>query len=141
MEDRKQLLISMMQEDEKLGLYDDTKSQEWGFENFLATEDDAKISFANEIKQISEYDKGRWYGRIEGAKWQQEHCEKELKVAKELFLSVCREKSKMFSEEEAINLIKQALIHEPNDEIRALTDGKNYVRENNFNCWFEKHKK
>jgi len=31
-----------------------------------------EIDFANEIEQISEYDKGRWYGRIEGAKWQQE---------------------------------------------------------------------
>jgi hypothetical protein len=29
-----------------------------------------EINFANEIEQISEYDKGRWYGRIEGAKWQ-----------------------------------------------------------------------
>lgn len=28
-----------------------------------------EIDFANEIEQISEYDKGRWYGRIEGAKW------------------------------------------------------------------------
>jgi hypothetical protein len=31
-----------------------------------------EINFANEIKQISEYDKGRWYGRIEGAKWQEQ---------------------------------------------------------------------
>jgi hypothetical protein len=31
-----------------------------------------EINFANEIEQISEYDKGRWYGRIEGAKWQHE---------------------------------------------------------------------
>jgi hypothetical protein len=31
-----------------------------------------EIDFANEIEQISEYDKGRWYGRIEGDEWQQE---------------------------------------------------------------------
>ena len=31
-----------------------------------------EINFANEIEQISEYDKGRWYGRVEGVKWQQE---------------------------------------------------------------------
>ena len=31
-----------------------------------------EINFANEIEQISEYDKGRWYGRIEGAKWQEQ---------------------------------------------------------------------
>ena len=40
---QKRYLIEMMQEDEKLGLYDDTKSQEWGFENFIVTEEDAKI--------------------------------------------------------------------------------------------------
>ena len=40
-----------------------------------------EINFANEIEQISEYDKGRWYGRIEGAKWQQEkmYTEKDMK--------------------------------------------------------------
>jgi hypothetical protein len=59
-------------------------------------------------------------GFIEGAKWQAE---------------------RMYSEEEVINLIKKALIHEPDDEIGALTDGKKYVRENNFNCWFEQFKK
>lgn len=42
-EEQKRYLIEMMQEDEKLGLYDDTKSQEWGFENFIETEEDAKI--------------------------------------------------------------------------------------------------
>ena len=26
------------------------------------------ISFANEIQQINEYSKGRWYGRLEGYK-------------------------------------------------------------------------
>jgi hypothetical protein len=34
-----------------------------------------EIDFANEIEQISEYDKGRWYGRIEGAKWQAERSQ------------------------------------------------------------------
>jgi hypothetical protein len=38
-----------------------------------------EIIFANEVKQISEYDKGRWYGRIEGAKWQQENILQLLK--------------------------------------------------------------
>ena len=50
MEDRKQLLISMMQEDEKLGLYDDTKNQEWGFENFIVIEEDVKIFIDTLIK-------------------------------------------------------------------------------------------
>ena len=53
MEDKKQHLISMMQEDEKLGLYDDTKSQEWGLENFLVTEEDAKI-FIEAVENIPE---------------------------------------------------------------------------------------
>ena len=53
MEDRKQLLISMMQEDEKLGLYDDTKNQEWGFETFIETEEDAKI-FIEAMENIPE---------------------------------------------------------------------------------------
>jgi hypothetical protein len=32
----------------------------------------AEVKFANEIQQLSDYDKGRWYGRIEGANWAQE---------------------------------------------------------------------
>ena len=49
-EQQKQHLIDMMQEVEKLGLYDDTKSQEWGFENFIETEEDAKIFVDSLIK-------------------------------------------------------------------------------------------
>ena len=32
----------------------------------LEQEDDEKILFANEIENMLEYDRGRWYGRIEG---------------------------------------------------------------------------
>ena len=62
-------------------------------------------------------------GSLFGAKWQEQNSDKK------------------YSEEEVINLIKQALTYEPDDKIGALTDGKSYVRENNFNCWFEKFKK
>lgn len=51
----------------------------------------AEIIFANEINQISEYDKGRWYGRIEGANWQAE---------------------KMYSEEEVLKIIKEYAFEE-----------------------------
>jgi hypothetical protein len=37
-----------------------------------------EIDFANEIEQISEYDKGRWYGRIEGAKWQEQRSQEAI---------------------------------------------------------------
>jgi len=54
------------------------------------TIEEAEITFANEIKQISDYDKGRWYGRIEGANWQQKQLtlsnEEIDKIAKEHIL-------------------------------------------------------
>jgi hypothetical protein len=38
------------------------------------TLEEAEVAFANEIQQISDYDKGRWYGRIEGANWLMQVC-------------------------------------------------------------------
>ena len=46
----------------------------------IPQEEAPEISFANEIKQISDYDKGRWYGRLEGAKWQAERMYSEEEV-------------------------------------------------------------
>jgi hypothetical protein len=46
-----------------------------------------EINFANEIEQISEYDKGRWYGRIEGAKYMSE---------------------RMYSEEEVLDILRKS---------------------------------
>ena len=52
-EEQKQHLINMMQLDEELGLYNDTKNQEWGFETFIETEEDAKI-FIEAMENIPE---------------------------------------------------------------------------------------
>ena len=49
-EQQKKHIVDMMKDDEDLGLYDDTKSQEWGFENFIETEEDAKIFIDTLIK-------------------------------------------------------------------------------------------
>ena len=51
------------------------------------TFEEAEITFANEIQQISDYDKGRWYGRIEGAKWQQERMYSEEDMRQSIFTS------------------------------------------------------
>jgi hypothetical protein len=71
---------------------------------FTAGEEAFK-SFKKAILEANRFD--YVCGFTAGAKWQQEHCEKELEVAKELFLSVCREKSKMYSEEEVVEILKR----------------------------------
>jgi len=40
---------------------------------------------------------------LELAKWQQEHCDKELEVAKHLYLTALKEKEIMYSEEDMLN--------------------------------------
>jgi hypothetical protein len=50
-------------------------------------EETDEITFANEIGQTSDYDKGRWYGRIEGANWQQKRMYSEEEVLEILFKS------------------------------------------------------
>ena len=57
-----------------------------------------EINFANEIEQISEYDIGRWYGRIEGAKWQAERMYSEEEVL-ELLLKSKIETSNLYYED------------------------------------------
>ena len=70
-------------------------------------------------------------GFIAGAKWQAERSEKELEVAKELYLSVCREKEKMFVKEEMWQAYKQSNTIF-NDEVALRAE---------FEEWFEKFKK
>ena len=134
-EQQKQHLINMMKDDEDLGLYDyvgectgnngngcfmDSCGHNCGCFKRVRREETLE-------EALEKYGKEIGLGNISyikcaefGAKWKGQ---------------------KMYSEQEVINLIKKALIHEPDDEIGALTDGKKYVRENNFNCWFNKYKK
>ena len=84
------------------------------------TLEEAEITFANEIQQISDYDKGRWYGRIEGAKWQQERS---------------------YSDEEVIELLQKALTHKDNGETGNLITAQGEIRTANFYSWFEQFKK
>ena len=52
-------------------------------------EENTEVTFANEIEQISDYDKGRWYGRIEGANWQQERMYSEEDMIEFGFSTYC----------------------------------------------------
>ena len=51
----------------------------------LEQEDDEKILFANEIENMLEYDRGRWYGRIEGYNKAREKYRFTEEAAKYLF--------------------------------------------------------
>ena len=75
----------------------------------IPQEEAPEISFANEIKQISDY--GRWYGRIEGAKWQAE---------------------RMYSEEEVYNLLKSM----PNFFKLSIVEQEQAIKD-----WFKQFKK
>ena len=77
-----------------------------------------EIDFANEIEQISEYDKGRWYGRIEGAK---------------------RKMKRMYSEEDVYDLLVEWTAYQngfPRVDEDEIPNG--FM---SFNQWFEQFKK
>ena len=105
-EESKQHLIDIMKGDEELGLYEEPKQE------IISSIEDAEITFANEIKQISEYDKGRWYGRIEGVIWMKE---------------------KMYSEEEVLELLPKFASY---TLLNADEESRLSLKE-----WFEQFKK
>jgi hypothetical protein len=68
---------------------------------------------------------------LELAKWQQEHCDKELEVAKHLYLTALKEKEIMYSEEEVLKLVEDFEIHLGNVKVENMLT---------FKKWFEQFK-
>ena len=119
-EAQKQNLINMMQDDEKLGLYEEPKQE--------TIEEAAKKYYEDNIDESNiprEHYEWEIQNLISGFayKWQQE------------------QNKNLYSEEEVLELLQKALTHQDDGETGSLITAQGKIRTANFYSWFEQFSK